>query len=130
LIQAPEDTANARVLLITAENTYQTSKLTLNAAMGVVGPTDYEIADTQMPPVAGEDAPLEPLLEEANRARPEVQSLEDQVRADQLTIRSIDGQYGPALSATLGFRQGGTAMDRHGLYASAGLSLCWTCFHD
>ena len=128
LIQARADTANARVLLITAENTYQTSKLTLNAAMGVVGPTDYEIADTQMPPVAGEDAPLEPLLEEANRARPEVQSLEDQVRADQLTIRSVEGQYGPALSATLGFRQGGTALDRLGWNAAAGLSLSWNIF--
>ncbi len=128
LIQARADTANARVLLITAENTYQTSKLTLNAAMGVVGPTDYEIADTSMPPIAGEDAPLEPLLDEANRARPEVQSLEDQVRADQLTIRSIEGQYGPALSATLGFRQGGTRVDQLGWNAAAGLSLSWNIF--
>jgi len=128
LAQARTDAANARVQLITAENTYQTSKLTLNAAMGVLGPTDYEIADTQLAPVTGEDAPLEALLDEAYRARPEVQSLQDQVRADQLTIRSIEGQYGPSLSATLGFRQGGTRVDRLGWNAAAGLSLSWNVF--
>jgi len=59
----------------------------------------------QLPPVTGEDAPLEALLDEPTRA-PGSPVLQDQVRADQLTIRSIEGQYGPSLSATLGFRQG------------------------
>ena len=128
LVQARTDTANARVQLITAENAYQASKLTLNAAMGVLGPTDYDIADAKIPPVLGEDASLQALLEEANRARPEVATLEDQVRADQLTVRSIEAQYGPSLSAVLGFRQGGTAIDRMGWNASAGLSLTWNLF--
>jgi outer membrane protein len=128
LIQARLDTANARVALITADNTYQTSKLTLNAAMGVIGPTDYEIADTQLSPVAGEDAALEALLEEAHRTRPELQSLEDQVRSQQLTVRAIEGQYGPSLAATLGFTQGGTRVDRLGWNAAAGLSLTWSLF--
>ena len=88
VIQARADTANARVTLINAENAYQTSKLNLNAAMGVQGSTDYDIADTQMPAIQGEDALLDALLDEANRARPEVQSLEEQIRADQLSVRS------------------------------------------
>src|SRR5207237_8495235 len=96
LIQARTDTANARVALINAENAYQTSKLNLNAAMGVPGPTDYDVADIQAPPVQGEDGALDALLEEASRARPEIQSLEDQIRADQLTMRAFEGQYGPS----------------------------------
>jgi outer membrane protein len=128
LVQARTDTANARVALINAENTYQTSKVTLNAAMGVEGPTDYEVADVQPVPVEGEDTPLERLLEEAVQARPEMQSLQEQVRAQQLTVRSIQGQYGPALSATLGFVQGGTAVDKLGWNAAAGLSLSWNLF--
>jgi outer membrane protein len=128
LIQARADTANARVQLITAENTYQTSKITLNAAMGVLGPTDYEIADAQFAPVPGEGAPLDALLDEAYKARPEVKALEDQVRADQLTVRSIEALYGPSLSATLGFRQGGARVDRLGWNAAAGLSLSWNIF--
>jgi outer membrane protein len=128
LIQSRTDTANARVQLITAQNNYQTSKLTLNNAMGVLGPTDYDVADTQLAPVPGEDDLLDALLEEAYKARPEVQALEDQVRFDQLTIRSIEGQYGPSLSATLGFRQGGPKIDQLGWNASAGLSLTWNIF--
>src|SRR2546425_3090046 len=107
LVQARTDTANARVALINADNAYQTSKLNLNSAMGVQGPTDYDVEDTAQPPVAAEDAELDVLLEEASRARPEVQSLEDQIRAEQLTIRAFQGQYAPSLAATLGFQQGG-----------------------
>ena len=128
LIQARTDTANARVTLINAQNAFQTSKITLNAAMGVQGPTDYDVADVQQPPVAGEDAGLDPLLEEASAARPEVKSLEEQIRAEQLTVRSIQGQYGPAISATAGFQQGGTSLDNLGWNAAVGLSLSWNIF--
>jgi outer membrane protein len=128
LIQARTDTANARVTLINADNAYQTSKVTLNAAMGVVGPTDYDIADTQLGPVEGEDAPLDALLAEANRTRPEVQSLDDQVRSQQLTVRALEGGYAPAISANVGFTQAGPALDRLNWTAGAGLSLTWNIF--
>jgi outer membrane protein len=128
LIQARADTANARVTLINAENAFQTSKLNLNAAMGVQEPTDYDVADVQQPPVTGEDTPLDPLLEEASKARPEVQSLEEQIRAEQLTVRAIQGQYGPAISATAGLQQGGTSLDKLGWNAAVGLSLTWNIF--
>jgi outer membrane protein len=128
LVQARTDAANARVALINAQNAYQTSKLNLNAAMGVQGPTDYEVADLQAPPVLGEDDALYPLLEEANRNRPELQSLEDQVRASQLTIRSLQGQYGPTISATAGLTQGGTRLDDLGWNVAFGVSLSWNIF--
>jgi outer membrane protein len=57
-----------------------------------------------------------------------VQSLEDQIRAEQLTIRAIEGQYAPSLSATLGFQQGGARLDNLGWNAAAGLSLSWNIF--
>jgi outer membrane protein len=128
LFQARTDAANARVALIQADNAYQTSKVSLNSAMGVQGPTDYDVEDTAQPPVTGEDGELDVLLEEASRARPEVQSLEDQIRAEQLTMRSFQGQYAPSLSATLGFQQGGARLDTLGWNAAAGLSLSWNIF--
>ena len=128
LVQARTDTANARVQLITAENAYETSKVTLNAAMGVVGPTDYDVSDEAMPPLSGEDAASNALFEEAMQARPEVASLDQQVRAAQLTLRSLHGQYLPSLNATAGFTQGGEFLDRLGWNASAGVTLSWQIF--
>jgi outer membrane protein len=128
LAQARTDTANARVALINAENAYQTSKLQLNAAMGVEGPTDYELGDERGQPVGGEDGPLQPLLDEGVQARPDLASLAEQIRAEQLTLRAFEGQYGPALSANLGFTQTGPALDRLGWNASAGLTLSWDVF--
>jgi outer membrane protein len=128
LAQARTDAANARVVLIDAQNTYQTSKAQLNQTMGIEGPIDYEIADESLPPLAGEDGELEPLLQESFKARPEMVSLEQQVRAQLLTVRSIEGQYGPSLAASLGFTQGGTQVDRLKWNASAGLTLSWNLF--
>ena len=128
VIQPRADTANARVSVINAENAYQTSKLNLNAAMGVLASTDYEIADTQLAPVRGEDAAVDALLEEANRSRPELQSLEDQIRAAQLSVRSAQAQYWPSIGATVGFVQGGPALDQLGWRAAAGVSLTWNIF--
>jgi outer membrane protein len=128
VIQARADTANARVQLINAENAYQTSKVTLNAAMGVQGPTDYDIADTQMPPVQGEDGLLDALLDEANRTRPELQSLEDQIRSNQLTASALRGQYWPSIGASAGFVQAGPSLDDLGWRLSAGATLTWNVF--
>ena len=128
VIQARADTANARLQVITAENAYQTSKLNLNAAMGLQGPTDYEIADTQMPAVQGEDAGLDALLEEAGKARPELQALEDQIRASQLTASSLRGQYWPSIGASAGFVQAGPSLDELGWRLAAGVTLTWNIF--
>ena len=43
LAQARSDTANAEVNAINAENAYEAAKATLNSAMGVEGPTGYEV---------------------------------------------------------------------------------------
>jgi outer membrane protein len=129
VVQARTDTANARVQLINAQNTYEQAKVALNAAMGVIGPTDYDVADQSLTPVADEDDPNgDQLYAEATEVRPEVASLEQQVRANQLTVSAIRGQYAPAISATAGFVQGGQSLDNLGWNASFGLSLNWQIF--
>ena len=134
LLQAKTDAANARVQLINAENTYETSKVTLNAAMGVQGPTDYDVSDDSLGPVQNEDADIAPLLDEAAKSRPEVENIEKLVRADELTVSSIHGNYFPSISATAGFTQGGTSLFDEAKHpnlqwnAQVGISLTWNIF--
>ena len=128
LAQARSDAANARVQLINAENAYDVSRATLDQAMGVEGPLDYEVADETLAAVPGEDAATGPLLDEALKARPEVASLLDQVRAQRETVRSFRGAYAPQLGASAGFTQGGIAVDQLGWNLSAGLTLTWQLY--
>ena len=106
LAQARTERANARVQLINAENGYATAKAQLNQAMGVEAPTDYDVADESFPAVAGEERPLEPLLDEALRARPELAALANQIRAQELTLHSVEGAYWPTLSLSTGVADG------------------------
>lgn len=128
LVQARTDVANARVLLINAQNAWETARVQLNAAMGVSGDTDYDLADDPAPEVAGEDGTIDSLLGEAEKARPELAAQEQQIRAQELALRSLQAQYLPSLSGTLGFTQGGTSIEHLGWNASAGLSLSWELF--
>jgi outer membrane protein len=100
LAQSKAGVANARVQLIVAENAYRTAKAQLNQAMGVEGPLDYDIADDAGPAVDGESGPVEKVLDEAIRARPELKVLQDQVHAQELTVRSIQGAYGPTVGVS------------------------------
>lgn len=134
LLQARTDAANAQVALINAQNTYETAKVALNAAMGVLGPTDYDVTDESLGPLQDEDADADPLFAEAVKTRPEVQNIEKLVEADQLTVRSYWGNYLPALSANAGITHGGTTLfdaARHPNLvwnASVGLQLSWNLF--
>lgn len=128
LAQARSDAASAQVQLISAENGYDVSRATLNQAMGIEGSLDYQVADQVLLPLSGEGSPIEPLIDEALKARPEIASLLQQVRAQQLTVRSIEGAYGPTLGAAVGFTQGGTALDQLGWNLSAGLTLTWQIY--
>lgn len=128
LSQARADTANAQVALINAENAYATSKALLNQAMGIEGPTDYEVAGDELPPLPDEQAGLEELMAVAVAARPEVASFQEQARAAQLTISAARGGYGPAVSGIAGFAQGGTNLENLGWNASAGVTLTWQLY--
>jgi outer membrane protein len=125
LYQARSDLATAGVQLINARNNYSQSRAQLNQAMGVEGPIDFDVADESLGPAAGEDAPTDALLAEALKARPDVASLADQLRAQRLSISSIRGQYAPSIAAVGGLVEGGDAVDRQNWNAQVGISLTW-----
>jgi outer membrane protein len=108
LAQARTDLANARVQLITARNGYETAKATLNQAMGVERSTSYDVEETNLPPVDGEAEQVDQLVGEAQKGRPELVSLQQQVRAQELMLSSAKGGYGPALGASTALSDAGT----------------------
>ncbi len=128
LAQARTDLANGRVQLISAENGYDTARAQLNQAMGVEGPTDYDVADDVLPAVSGEDQGTDPLLEEALRARPDLAALDQQVRAQQYTLSATRGGYGPSLGVSTGVTDAGTSLDSTVWNWNATLTLTWNLF--
>jgi outer membrane protein len=127
LAQARTDRANARVQLINAENGYEVAKAQLNLAMGVEGPTGYDVADETLPPVEGEDGGTDALLAEALRARPDVASLASQLRSQQATLWSVQGGYLPSLGVSTGVTDTGTLGTTYWNW-NATLTLSWDVF--
>jgi len=127
LAQARTDRANARVQLINAENGYEVAKAQLNLAMGVEGPTGYDVADETLPPVEGEDGGTDALLAEALRARPDVASLGSQLRSQQATLWSVQGGYLPSLGVSTGVTDSGTLGTTYWNW-NATLTLSWDVF--
>jgi len=128
LAQARTDEANARVQLITAENNYAISKAQLNQAMGVEGPTDYDVGNDTIPPFAQEDQLLAPLLDLALHTRPEFVSADQQVRAQELTIASVRGAYFPSVGAGFTFSDNGPRLDSLTWNWTAQATLQWNLF--
>jgi len=128
LFQARSDLATAQVQLINAQNNYSQSRALLNQAMGVEGPIDFDVADQSLGPAPGEDATTDQLLVEALKARPEMASIADQVRAQQLDLSSVRGQYAPSLTAAAGAALGGAEVDKQSWNAQVGISLTWLLY--
>jgi outer membrane protein len=128
LAQARTDRANAAVQVINAENGYETAKAQLNQAMGVEAPTDYDVSDETLAAVAGEDGALDALVDEAVRGRPDLASLEQQIRAQKMLVRSAQGAYGPALSASASLTDAGTDITNLGWNFGGTLTIQWGLF--
>jgi outer membrane protein len=128
LAQARTDRANAEVQLINAENAYATARAQLNQAMGIEESTDYEVADEVLPPVPGEDLPLEALVTDAVATRPDLRALEELARAQQLTIGAVRGAYFPALGVSTGFTDAGGALDSLVWNWNVTATLTWNLF--
>jgi len=126
LAQTKTDVANARVQLIQATNDYDVARATLNQAMGVDATIDYDVSDESFPPLSVEDAPIATLLRAAVEGRPDLQVLSAQYRAQQLTLRAVKGQYGPALNATGAVTEAGTDINNLVWNWNVGASLSWT----
>lgn len=128
LAQARTDEANARVQLITAENNYSISKAQLNQAMGIEGPTDYDVGNDTIGPFAMEDQVLAPLLDVALHARPEFVSIDQQVHAQELIIDSTRGAYFPSLGAGFTFTDNGPRLNSLTWNWVAQATLQWNLF--
>jgi len=129
LSQAQADFANAEVQVVNAVNAYQRSKVLLNQAMGLEAPIDYDVASDGLPPQAGEDGALEPLLEIALAARPEIASATEQVKAQQHLIQSAQGSYAPSIALVASFAQTTAAgTDYVGWNGAVGVTLTWNLF--
>jgi outer membrane protein len=102
LYQAKTTLATARATLVQAENDYEIAKAQLNDAMGVEEDTDYDIADESMPPIDKEEATPDVLLREALEARPEIASIVNFRRAQEITVDASRSAWWPALRAGAG----------------------------
>jgi outer membrane protein len=128
LAQARTDRANARLALVRAENDYAAARASLDLAMGTEASTDFDVADETLPPIDVEDQKIDTLTAEARSNRPDVAAIERSVAAQELTISSVKGAYGPTINATTSLTGRGLN-DRAGLNLSAGLSLNWGLFN-
>jgi outer membrane protein len=128
LAQARTDEANARVMLINAENNYETSKAQLNQTIGIERSIDYEVGNETLPPFPAEDQQTEPLLERALKARPEFASIEQSLRAQRFIISSVRGAYFPSLFLGANFTDNGPAPDTLTWNWSGQLQIQWNIF--
>jgi outer membrane protein len=128
LAQALTNRSTARVQLISAQNAYDVAKAQLNQAMGIDGSIDYQVEAPVVEPVAGEDKSTDELLPTAIKARPDLQSLADQVRAQEYTVGATTGGYYPGLSAITALTDAGPALDNLAWNWYGMLSLSWPIF--
>lgn len=128
LAQARTDVANARLGVIQADGAYRAAKANLNLAMGTADAPDYEVSAQTLAPVEGEDKPTAVLMDEALAQRPEFAGFEQQRRAQEAILRSIDGGYWPTLSASTALNDQGPRVDNLAWNWNAGLNLNWPIF--
>jgi outer membrane protein len=128
VVQERANVANARRQLINAQNDYTTGKARLNQAMGVESGLDFEVVSDWMPEVAGEAQPLEDLLQEAEANRPELARLNQQVRAQELSLKAQQNAGSPSLTGSAGLGDSGLLLGRPGTSWQAGISLSWPLF--
>jgi len=117
--------ANAKVQLVTAQNNLAVAGAQLSQAMGVSVGERYTLADQEIPAIAGEDGPPAPLVDHAEKNRPEIANLVNQRRAQELTVSSLKGAYGPSLSALGNFSEVGISIDGLAPNWYVGLGLTW-----
>ena len=117
--------ANAKVQLVTARNNLAVAEAQLSQAMGVSVSESYTLSDQEIPPISGEDGDSVSLIAHAEKNRPEIANLAAQRRAQELTIGSLKGAYGPSLSAIANVSEVGVAADSLAPNWYIGLGLTW-----
>ena len=120
--------ANAKVQLVTARNNYAVAEAQLSQAMGVSVSAHYALSDAELSAIGGEDGDPAPLVAHAEKNRPELANLANQRRAQQLTVTSLKGGYGPSLSAIGNLSDTGTQFNALTPNWYVGLGLTWNIF--
>jgi outer membrane protein len=128
LVSEQSNLANARVQLIQAENNYATARVLVEQAIGATDLGAWDVADQTLAPIPGEEGSPDVLLQEALAARPDLSSLTQQIRAQQLTVSSIQGGYLPSLGVSASVsEQGPRANDLSEAWATQ-ITLSWPLF--
>ncbi len=128
LAQVRAARANAAVQVIQAENGHDTARAALLQVMGVERAFDFDLADDVLPPVEGEDAPLDALVAEAVAARPELAAFREEERAQELQRSAARAGWLPTVGAQTGlFAQGPSPADAEAFWSTT-VTLGWNLF--
>jgi outer membrane protein len=122
---------NDRVSVITSQNNYEIAKAQLNQAIGIVGDTNYDVAEEGLAVIAGEEGPDDKLIEDALKARPEIVAYEKTREANALTVSALKGGFGPAFSAFGSAGVGDTSLGQGSNWYNTwavGAQLIWPFF--
>ncbi len=128
LAQARTLRANAKVQLITFQSNAAAARAQLNLAMGIERNTEFTVSDQVLAEVPGERTDLDVLMDEALKARPEFVSLQQQLRAQELTISSVRGGYLPSIGVFSGVALNNRVVDAPAVNWNAGVGLNWNFF--
>jgi outer membrane protein len=128
LAQARTDVANAKVALINAQNNYRIAKAQLNQTMGIVQGVDYDVANEELPELAGENQSVAQLTDIALHERPEIAAQVNNRNAQDLNLRAARGGFAPAFSIFGGVAETGDRLDALGPAWDFGLQITWNVF--
>jgi outer membrane protein len=124
VVKAEVDVANAKVNLITAENSLKLARVQLENALGVKLKEDVVLKDDLEVPEEFK-VELQTALDTAFLTRPEVIASRTRVEANQALVTSAKAAHFPAISATGGYSWKGFALDQP-LYNSWNIGLSFS----
>lgn len=125
--RAEVDVASAKQSLIQARYNENVAYVNLNTLLGgppVFGP--YRVQDETSRAARPKD--LEPLVDEALKARSEILQLEAQIRAFEAHLRSVRGKYLPSVTGAATYGWENTESPLYN-YWNVGAQMKWTIFN-
>jgi len=128
LAQSRTDVANAQLALLRAQNDYLAAKAQLSRSMGTPEASDYEVSTALPGAEPDEDAAVEVLTQHGLQQRPEFQAFQAQLQAQEASLHSIQGQYGPTLNLVGSADMQGLQLDRLAPNVSVGAALNWPLY--
>jgi TolC family type I secretion outer membrane protein len=94
--KAEVEVNNAKVKVIQATDAVKAARVNLNTRIGIDPLTPTEVEDR--PDLEPVEMPMEDYLQAALTNRPEIKSLEDRLRSNEMTVRSEFAGYLPSIS--------------------------------